>query len=256
MLLFSQVCPGWAVAKELIDHHVSFEFRNKTVEDVLKAIAQQENVILVYDENKAGKVISGKFENISLENAIKRIFAGNNLTLTTDPAKRMIIIKTYGTATYKVVSGLGEKDTFIVGGLSLKNLQTLHKNQVNEIEKYLANPESIDPLTGKTLGEIKYLHEEQSREIRLEAEDDRIRSLHEQQEKEIQAFNHNPESIDPMSGMRLGQIRALHETQAGEIKKNNEEEIDPFTNMSNREIKELHRKQYEEITGKKIPGIK
>ena len=249
-------CVRCTVAVELDDVSISLEFHNKKVKDVLWAIAHQGKILLLYDEKQAGKIISGKYKNITVEAAIKRIFSGNNLTLTLDPAKRMVIIKTFGAVNYKVISGLGEHEPVIVGGLSLKDLQTLHRNQVTEIERYLTNPDSIDSLTGKTLGEIRHLHEEQSREIQTVTEEDRIRSLHEQQEKEIQVYLHNPDSVDPMSGMRLSKIRALHQIQFDEIKKNNEEEIDPFTHMTNKEIKELHRKQYEKLNGKKTKGIK
>lgn len=72
-----------------------------------------------------------------------------------------------------------------------------------------------------------------------------IKALHEEQRQELSTYLKDPESVDPVSGMKLVDIKDLHGTQQKELEnlKNDPETIDPLSGMTNAEIKKLNNSQ-------------
>ena len=245
---------------------ITLEIHNETIQEVLEQVARETGLTMMYGEQLAGKKISGNFHNVSLEEVIRRIFKGESYTLTVSPEEKIIIVKTYGVQKYKVAAGSSVDQVASILGLPTvdkRKIENLHHQQIQEIEKYLANPESVDPLTGKTLGEIRTLQKSQSRQLENDEknpdfpdeisgiEQRKIWKLQKREYQELQEYTENPVSVDPQSGMKLGDIKALHKRQYQELHSENATDlIDPFTKMTNGEIKALHKKQYKELMGK------
>lgn len=245
---------------------ITLEIHNERIQEVLEHIAKETGFTMMYGEQLAGKKISGKFNNVSLEEVIRRIFKGESYTLTVSPEEKIIIVKTYGVQKYKVAAGSSADHVATILGLSSadkKRIENLHRQQIQELEKYLANPENVDPLTGKTLGEIGTLHKSQYRQLandqkNLDFPDEisgieqrKISKLQKREYQELKEYTENPDSIDPQSGIKLGHIKELHARQYKELHPEDTTDlIDPFTKMTNVEIKALHKRQYKELMGK------
>ena len=78
---------------------------------------------------------------------------------------------------------------------------------------------------------------------------DEIRELHRQQHQELKAYLDDPESVDPLSGMKLVDIRALHEEQEEQLKRDleNPDTVDPVSGATLGEIEKLHASQRDEV---------
>jgi len=246
---------------------ITLEIHNETIQEVLEQVAKETGFTMMYSEQLASKKISGKFQNVSLEEAIRRIFKGESYSLTVSPKEKIIIVKTYGVQKYKVAAGNNVDHLAKILGLTgsdRKKINNLHREQIQEIEKYLADPESVDPLTnGMTLGEIRFLHESQSLQLENDGKNPdisdemsgtaqgKIWKLQKREYQELKEYTENQDSVDPQSGMKLGDIRALHKRQYKKLHSATaDNSIDPFTKMTNEEIKALHKKQYRELMGK------
>jgi len=83
----------------------------------------------------------------------------------------------------------------------------------------------------------------------LSVDQQKIKQLHPLQERQIKEYENNPESVEPITGIKLADIRSLHARQERQIKEyeNNPESVEPITRIKLAEIELLHARQEREI---------
>ena len=164
---------------------VSIDGGNRSLRAVLTEIAKQTSWTILVDEKLLDTSISGQFHAIGLESFLKRSLRGENLIVLYDEAAKSVIIRAFGSAG----TMLTITPNFLPEKFNDKDLQASRAEDQRAYDKYLSNPDSVDPLTGMTLGEIK--------------------AMREKDQKEYDKYLSNPDSINPLTGMTLGEIAAM-----------------------------------------------
>jgi len=71
---------------------ISLDFTNARLNDVLKALSQQSGLNFIASTDIASKKINLYLENVSVNEALKRILSANNLTYETDPDSNIFVV--------------------------------------------------------------------------------------------------------------------------------------------------------------------
>ncbi len=211
--------------------NVSLKLQNIPFSQVASEINSQTGYTVIFDEKWNSLPISGVYNDVSLEEFFRRVFRKQNTSLLIDSQDKLLIVRFFGDKSFEdLLSGA------LVAGKGPGNqnqipdeIRELHAQQRQELQDYLNDPESVDPLSGMKLVDI--------------------RSLHEKQHEELEQSMNNPETIDPVSGATLGEIEQLHSSQSSDIEqfKNNPENVEPDSGMTRGQIQELHATQREEL---------
>ncbi len=216
---------------------VSVDAKQRPLKDVLAEISKQLSWKIAVDERLIDKPISGVYKNIEFKSFLKRALKGENLIVLYDePAKNINIRSFNGTSKMVAI----EPDQNLP---SEKKLQAIRKVEDRAYAKYISNPDSIEPLTGMTLGEIKALHEKEQKAYQeyisnpdsidpvTEMTLGEIKAVQEKEQKAYQEYISNPNSIEPLTGMTLGEIKAVQEKEqkAAAAYASNPDSVDPFT---------------------------
>ena len=213
------------------DETFSLKLENKPFGEVVGDINQQTGYTIIYDEKWNSLPISGHYTDVTLEEFFRRVFRKQNTSLLIDSKDKMLIVRFFGDKSFEdLLSGA------MIAGKAPGNqkgipdeIRELHRQQRQELEDYLKDPESVDPLSGMKLVDI--------------------RALHEKQHEELEKSKNNPATIDPISGKTLGELEKQHSAQREESEKfrNNPENVEPATGMTIAQIQQLHEQQREEL---------
>ena len=209
----------------------SLKLENKPFSEVAGELNKQTGYTIIYDEKWNSLPISGHYNDVTLEEFFRRIFRKQNTSLLIDSRDKLLIVRFFGDKSFDdllsgaMIAGKGPGDQ---QGISVE-IRELHKKQRQELQDYLNDPESVDPMSGMKLVDIRALHEEQ----------------HEKLEK----MKDNPATVDPVSGATLGEIKKLHKSQSESIEqfRNNPNNVEPDSGMTRAQIQELHAAQHTEL---------
>ncbi len=194
-----------------------------TLQNVLKSISEQTEWTIIFDENLANTLISGDFSEVPFDTFLKRALKGQNLIVVYDDQNRSVEVRSFaGQDQPQMIVDADGINPFPTD----KEEQQILANQKREdkiYEEYQNNPDSIEPLTGMTLGEITAL---QAREQEI-----------------FDAYQNDPQSKEPVSGVTLGEIATLKEYEdlVYEEYRNNPDSIEPLTGMTLGEIAALRK---------------
>jgi hypothetical protein len=232
---------------------VSVDGGNRSLRAVLTEIAKQTSWTIMVDEKLIDTAISGSFHEIGLDSFLKRSLRGENLIVLYDEKAKSVIIRSFGSTGGMQTITPG----FLPEKLNDKELQARRAKDQRAYDEYLSNPDSIDSLTGMTLGEIKAMRERDQKayDKYLSNPDSidpltgktlgEIKAMRERDQKAYDKYLANPDSIDPLTGMKLGEIKAMRERDQKEYDKylSNPDSIDPLTGMTLGEIAALKNKK-------------
>ncbi len=239
---------------------VTFELQDEALEDVSKKIYKQTGYKVFLQEEWKKFSVSGLYQNVTLENFFRRSLRGHNISCIVDYNAKSIHVGFFGRK--KKSKGLPKG----VASYSNTELTTteddvLHRNQLEELREHLADPDSVDLMSGMKLSEIRRLHDAQEvelEEMRHSADAVEIKALHAVQLKELEEIKKSPDAVDVLSGMTLSQVKVIAEKQmvAHEKKKNDPARIiDVETGVTAGDLKKMHALQYEDFT-RKYPNVK
>jgi hypothetical protein len=217
---------------------VSVDAKQRPLKDIFFDISKQLSWTIIVDERLIDKPISGVYNNIEFRSFLKRALKGENLIVLYDERAKNINIRSF--------SGDGKMVAISSGPMpipDMKKLQAIRKEEQKAYAKYISNPDSIEPLTGMTLGEIKALREKEQKAYQeYKSNPDsvepltgkklsEIKALRENEQKAHDAYVSNPDSIEPLSGMKLSEIKALRENEqkAHKAYTSNPDSVDPLT---------------------------
>ncbi len=201
--------------------------KEETLQNVFKSISEQTNWTIIFDEALAATVISGDFVEVPFDTFLKRALKGANVIVTYDYQNSTLEVRSFGAKDQQqLMVDAGEVSPFPTD----KEEQQILANQIREnklYEEYQNNPDSIEPLTGMTLGEIAAL---QAREQKI-----------------FDEYQNNPNSIEPITGITLGDIETLadYEELAYEEYSDNPLSVEPLTGMTLGEIAALRQARQE-----------
>ena len=227
---------------------VSVDARQRPLKDLLTEISKQLSWTIIIDERLIDKPISGVYKDIEFKSFLKRALKGENLIVLYDEARKNINIRSF--------SGTGKMVAISSGPIPVpdkKKLQAIRKEEQRAYAKYISNPDSVEPLSGMTLGEIKALREKEQKAYQEYISNpdsvepltgkklSEVKALRENEQKAHQAYVANPDSVDPLSGMKLSEIKALREKEqkAYNAYTSNPDSVDPLTGKKLAELKSL-----------------
>jgi hypothetical protein len=197
---------------------VSIDAKNQPLSEVLTDISKQTAWTVVIDDRLIDKPISGKYKDIGLESLLKRTLKGEALIVLYDEVAKSVDIRSFSEPS-KMVTINSNSPLPVMP--DQKQLEELRIEEQRGYDEYVSNPDSVEPLTGMTLGEIAALKT---------AED-----------KAYKDYISNPNSVEPLSGMKLSDIKVLHanEQKAYDAYKSDPDSIEPLTGMKLGEIAAL-----------------
>jgi hypothetical protein len=241
LCLFLVLCSSQALSQKLdavpVKKVISLELKEKPLKLVAEEIHKQTGYRIVFDEKWNELLLSGQYVGVTPEEFFLRALRKQNVSLSYDDKGNMIILRFFGDRDIgKIKAGAMVSESGINVQES-KDVKALSEQQRQEAEKYLKDPESVDPISGMKLVDIQELHETQ------QAEREQLRK--------------DPGTIDPVSGMTNAEIKNLHDVQQIEQEqlRENPESIDPLSGKTNAEIKNLHDVQHKELEQLKKPPV-
>lgn len=240
-----------------LDAPVTIEFSNENLSSALEKISNQTGISILYDEALAKEKVSASYYNVKAVEAINRLFAGKNKSLSFNDEKKAIIVKHFGAKGYVWATGQeveSAADAEFGKKMTLADLERLHEQQFIEYKKRLANDDEILE-GGMTRGEVKVMHEQQHKEYKhsLLVDDTlleggmtlgELKNMHEQQMKEFKKqITNNDEMLE--SGITRGELKALHEHQLKKFReKLNNDDVVLDGGITRGELRALHEQQY------------
>ena len=81
-----------------MDNHFSFDLNGQSMAEIAGLISKQMNYKILMDEDLSTVTVSGKYDNITLQDFFsRRLFRGNNIIVLYDDDNRVIEISSFGT---------------------------------------------------------------------------------------------------------------------------------------------------------------
>lgn len=220
------------LAKELKDTsggatHLTMQMDKKPLPEIAEEVFKQTGYRVVFDEKWNTLTVTGSYADVSIDEFFRRAFRKQNTSLLVNDKEKVVAVRFFGDKSFAdlLASVSPEKE----GGEIAEDIARLHQEQRAELQEYLRDSESVDPLSGMKLVDI--------------------RAMHEEQHAELEQMKQNPETIDPTSGSALGELQQLHaaQQQENEQLRSNPETVEPESGMTIGSIAELHRQQREEL---------
>ncbi len=208
---------------------VSLDLRDKPLKLVAEEILKQTGTVVVFDEKWNELPVNGQYTEISLEEFFWRALRKYNISLSFEEKRNVVNLRFFGDSKNAKINN----DTLINKNISnnqlREDIKILHEQQRQELQTYLKDPESIDPLSGMKLADIQ--------------------EMHVTQQVELEKLRNDPNTIDPVSGMTNAEIKNLEVTQQAEVEQfhNDPNAIEPESGMTKAEIEELHNEQRAEL---------
>ena len=222
-------CPVLAkeVQVSLDSSRLTMQMDKKPLPEIAEEVFKQTGYRVVFDEKWNSLTVTGSYADVSIDEFFRRAFRKQNTSLLVNDKEKVVAVRFFGDKSFAdLLAGVSSGRN---GSEIERDIAQLHQEQRAELQEYLRDPESVDPLSGMKLVDI--------------------RTMHEEQHAELEQMKQNPETIDPTSGAALGELQQLHaaQQQENEQLRSNPETIEPESGMSIGSIAELHRQQREEL---------
>jgi|GEM_PF-5735047 len=212
-------CSAEQQTSNWLDMPVTLSFRNEPLNKVLDEIGRQAHLSVVYDKAFASEPVMGIYQNVKASEAIARLFKGKNIILQVNDAKKVIVVKTFGT-THLIATG-GQATP---SAITLKELNALNNQQYQEYKKSITDQNKIID-GGMTLAKLNALHEQQYNDYRAsianndEVMEDQVNTMNELQYAAFKATLTDKNQV-LSGGMTRAQLDAMHDRQYAEFKNN------------------------------------
>jgi YHS domain-containing protein len=208
---------------------ISLELKEKPLKLVAEEIFKQTGYKVVFDEKWNELSMSGQYVGVTLEEFFRRSLRKQNVTLSYDEKNNVAKLRFFGDRDIGKIKASTLASENDASSQVKKDIKVLHEQQRQDLQKYLKDSDSVDPVSGMKLADIQ--------------------KMHGTQQAELEYLRNNPETIDPVSGMANAEIKKLHDVQQGESTqfRENPAAIDPESGMTNAEIKKLHDVQHAEL---------
>jgi len=244
---FMSCIQNWAKTPEidtLLDKRVTLCFQNEPLGQVIEEISKQSKISILYNQELSSEKVTGDYRNISVSDALNRLFSHKNKSIIFNNDKRMFLVKTFGVQKF---TWAATNTTFPSSSADTSNFITAKAKELEEnYQKYLSDPESIDPLTGKKLTELCRLKEQMKEEYMKYIEDPssvdpftgkkltRLSLEKKEYGLSVQKYEHDPMATDPLTGRTLQEI-ALERKELKDMYQRisrQSHSIDPLTGRS------------------------
>jgi len=249
-IVFAGPAFGVVPSSSADDPLVTLEVTNKPFKDVADDLSRQSGFKIIFDEKWNSIPVSGKYSAVTLEEFFRRVFRKQNTSLLFDNQQKLVVVRFFGDKSFKELLSSSLADSAGSADQVTEEIRELHAQQRQELEDYLNDPESVDPLSGMKLVEIRAMHDQQRSELEQSLSDPNtvdpvsgsslgdIEQLHKEQGAEIEQFRNNPENVEPETGMTIAQIKALHDAQRAELQRmlNDPNTVDPISGKTLAEI--------------------
>ncbi|MBU4326999.1 MAG: hypothetical protein KKB91_04540 [Proteobacteria bacterium] len=208
---------------------VSLDLRDKPLKLVAEEILKQTGTMVMFDKKWNELPVNGQYIGIPLEEFFWRALRKYNISLSFDEKRNLVNLRFFGDSNIVKINN----DTLINENVSNKQLREdikmLHKQQHQELQTNLNDPEFVDPLSGMKLVDIQ--------------------EMHVAQQAELEELRNDPQTIEPESGMTNAEIKSLHGAQQAELEqlRNDPKVIEPESGMTKAEIRDLHKVQHAEL---------
>ena len=208
---------------------LTLEVNNMPFNEVAGMILKQSGYKVIFDDKWSTFPVSGKYSDVTIDGFFRRVFRGQNTSLLFDSREKYVIVRFFGDKSFQELLSTALVDNSSYSKQIPQEISDLHRQQRQELEDYLKDPDSVDPMSGMKLVEIRGIHEEQHKQLELDKK--------------------NPATVDPVSGATLGEIENLHNAQRAEIDqfKNDPEGVEPDSGMTRAQIQQLHAAQQTEL---------
>jgi hypothetical protein len=201
----------------------SIDSNQLPLKEILNEASRQTGWTIIVDERLISIPVTGSFQDIALESFLRRSLKGEALIVVYDEVAKSVDIRSFGTQRTMITISPNPDPGNPLDG---KRIQALRLEEQRAYEAYRLNPDSIiEPLTGKTLGEVGA----------LQAAD----------EKAYNEYLANPNSVEPLTGMKLTDITALREKEAKDYQKylSDPKSVEPLSGLKISEIITLRDKE-------------
>jgi hypothetical protein len=228
----------------------SLELKDKSLKEVVEAIHKQTGYTIVYDDKWSDLLISGHYAGVTIEEFFQRSLCKKNVSLSYSNNGNVVNLRFFGdreVTKAKPLENLNKKSSNSaseilaeyyndpesvdpMSGMKLSDLREQQASQLAECDRYLNDPESVDPMNGMKLGDI--------------------RKQQDAKKAELDSYLNDPESIDPMTGVKLGDLHKQQVARKAELDRylNDPESIDPMTGRKLGDMKALRNVQQTERT--------
>lgn len=172
--------------------------QNKPLKEVVLSVQQQTGYRVELTSIDESFLVSGEYNNVGVEKIFTRLLKGYNVAVAINQFNRSIFVISLGSKiqraknsnvpevasskmpegqdSEKALSPVGEIEaessdksysdlSLEPAGLSSKNIQILHTQQVDELRRRQGDPDYVDPLTGLTSAELGKMHKKQIMEL-------------------------------------------------------------------------------------------
>lgn len=257
--------------KELPADATSFsvDVSNVPLSQVLLDISSQTGFKIMIEKDLHDVSVSGKYVDVSIEEFMRRALRGKNISVISDNGQKVVLVRYFGKKSplgdmLLIGENVQDGPGSVLTQEQLSAIKELHKEQMEEYEKWKADPDSIDPYTGVRLGDLREMHQEQTQNYEewknnpdsmdpyMGKSLGAINSQYSEQKQAHDKWRENPESVDSYTGMKLGNLQALHGQQEESYNswKNNPDSIDPYSGMKLGDLKRMHEQQQKEMDAK------
>lgn len=206
---------------------LTMKMDNKPLPEIAEEVYRQTGYKVVFDEKWNSLTVTGNYTNVSLDEFFRRAFRKQNTSLLVNDKEKIVAVRFFGDKSFAdlLVNAAPDKGSSDIP----EDIAALHREQRAELQEYLRDPESVDPLSGMKLVDI--------------------RAMHEQQHAELEQMKQDPQAVDPASGASLGELQQLHAAQQQENDqlRMNAQAIEPESGMTIGAIAEMHSQQRAEL---------
>lgn len=200
---------------------------NKPLREIAEEVYRQTGYKVVFDEKWNSLTVTGKYTGVSLDEFFRRAFRKQNTSLLVNDKEKFVALRFFGDKSFAdlLVNVTSDKESSDIP----EEIASLHREQRAELQEYLRDPESVDPMSGMKLVDI--------------------RAMHDEQHAALEQMKQNPETIDPTSGASLGELQKLHadQQQQNDQLRMNSEAVEPESGMTIGQIAEMHSQQRAEL---------
>jgi hypothetical protein len=206
---------------------LTMKMDNKLLPEIAEEVFRQTGYKVVFDEKWNTLTVTGNYTDVSLDEFFRRAFRKQNTSLLLNDKEKFVALRFFGDKSFADLLATvtpGKESSELADEIA-----QLHREQRAELQEYLRDPESVDPLSGMKLVDIRALHDEQN--------------------AELEKMKQDPQTMDPTSGASLGELQQLHAAQQQEDDqlRTNTEAIEPESGMSIGAIAEMHNRQQAEL---------
>ncbi len=204
--------------------------QNTVLKDVLGDIHKQTGYQVVVSEELSTIPVVGVYDDISIEDFLRRVFKKYNVSVIYDEKKQVAYVRSFGedlkqsqTGAYLSVprdellkgTEVDPNETDPLSGISLAELRRMQEEHLQEMERQANDPEAVDPLGGVPLADMKRNQQELDRQKADPATVDPLSGIPladlRKNQAEADRRANDPDAVDPLSGLPMSVLRKNQE---------------------------------------------